>query len=216
MFESLRDAFRQAIDNFKTELHRDDVPEAADRLLRAMRRELAVAQETLDTLKAEVSELRREASEEGQHVRTCLRREEMALRIGDEETARLAREYAGRHLRKHDLLIRKAEVASQELDERALEMSEMRSRFRSARARRSALLAEAVRSDVRETLRSADALMAEVDRMEARVADAELELDAAREVEESLGGSRAPRAGDSPDRDLDRRLDQLKRQLMEE
>ena len=41
MFDNLRQAFREAVDNFKEELGRDDVPEAVNRLLREMKREAA-------------------------------------------------------------------------------------------------------------------------------------------------------------------------------
>ena len=41
MFDNLRHAFREAVDNFKEELGRDEIPEAVDRLLREMKREAA-------------------------------------------------------------------------------------------------------------------------------------------------------------------------------
>ena len=41
MFDNLRQAFREAVDNFKEEVGRDDVPEAVSRLLREMKREAA-------------------------------------------------------------------------------------------------------------------------------------------------------------------------------
>ena len=40
MFDSLRDAFREAVSNFRDEIGRDDVPEAVDKLLVGMRQEV--------------------------------------------------------------------------------------------------------------------------------------------------------------------------------
>ena len=40
MFENLRNAFREAVDNFNKELGRDDVPELVDGLLRQMHEEV--------------------------------------------------------------------------------------------------------------------------------------------------------------------------------
>ena len=40
MFDDLRTAFREALDNFKKELKRDQVPETVDRLLVGMRSQL--------------------------------------------------------------------------------------------------------------------------------------------------------------------------------
>ena len=51
MFDNLRQAFREAVDNFKDELGRDEIPDAVSRLLREMKREAA------DT-KAEIWRLR--------------------------------------------------------------------------------------------------------------------------------------------------------------
>lgn len=218
MFDSLRDAFRQAIHNFKTELHRDELPEAADRLLRAMRREILHAQESLGNAERELTGVRNRAAQEESSARTCLRREEMASRIGDGETARLAREFAGRHLRKHDILVRKAEILSQELEERSAEVAEMRRRFRNALTQRESLLAESGRTGARESLRHAESLFTEVDRMAERVRQMELTSDAELEVEdlqldEATGSSphRPP-----PDDLLDARLEELKRKVLEE
>ena len=43
MFDDLRRAFREAVDNFKEELNRDEIPETVDKLLLGMRNEVADA-----------------------------------------------------------------------------------------------------------------------------------------------------------------------------
>ena len=47
MFENLRNAFREALDNFNKELNRDDVPDVVDGLLRQMHEEATDAKAQL-------------------------------------------------------------------------------------------------------------------------------------------------------------------------
>jgi len=128
MFESLRVAFRQAVVNFRTELHRDDPDAAADAGPPAMKRELERARDRRDRLRREVSDVLREAEEEGREEATCRRRAELASRIPDEETARLAAAFADRHRRRREILERKGEVLRLELAERERDLEEMRAR----------------------------------------------------------------------------------------
>ena len=97
MFEDLRQAFREAVDNFKDELGRDDVPEAVSRLLREMKREAADTKAEIRRLEEAIQGAVAEAEKEKGHGETCRRREKMALDISDEETARLASQYAEKH-----------------------------------------------------------------------------------------------------------------------
>jgi hypothetical protein len=115
MFESLRQAFREAVENFHTELNRDALPEATDRLLAAMSTEVVDAHRRLDELRAEIGEVRNEAKREEEMARTCVRREEMARGIGDSETQEVARQFALRHLRRKEVLDEKAEVLEREV-----------------------------------------------------------------------------------------------------
>ena len=145
MLENLREALREAVDNFKAEMSRDDLPESAhggmDRLLLGMRKEIADARSELRTLAGQLEEARAQVSQESTKEATCRRREKMARRVGDEETARIAAEYACRHARRRDVLERKVAVIEEEHSMRAAELAEMLTRLRDVLDRRDALAA---------------------------------------------------------------------------
>ncbi len=218
MFESLRQAFREAVHNFQSELHRDEVPEAADRLLRAMEREFAGVRAELDRLSLEVERTRAEARGEEEEARTCVRREELARRIGDEETARIARDYALRHLEKKTILAQKAEVLERELGARQAESDSMQERLKEARLRRDALAASAGRTQAHTRLREAESLFGEMDRMAERIRDLEAHAGAAEELGGmDLDGSGTTGAkGSSAPSDLDLELEALKRRMADD
>lgn len=216
MFESLRAAFREAVDNFRTELNRDAVPEAADRLLRAMQNELVGVRAELKRLSEQLQKVEAEAEREEAQARTCLRREEMARSIGDGETVRIAREYAARHLRRKDLLEDKAQVLRRELAEYRQEAGEMEDRLKEARVQREALAASAGRTGANQSLQDADELFEAMDRMAERIDDLEHRAAAAGELDDlELDGPRAG-AAPPPGMDVDARLAELKRRMGKE
>ena len=101
MFDNLRDAFREAVENFKHELSRDDdVPPTVDRLLLAMRNELAQARDLVSALERQIADAQAQVARDQSEEDTCRRRAEMATKVGDEETARIALEYATRYERR--------------------------------------------------------------------------------------------------------------------
>lgn len=219
MFENLREAFREAVGNFRSELDRDAVPEAADRLLRAMRKELVEARTQLSTMESRVSDTDRELETETEALETCLRREELARKIGDTETADIARTFARRHLQRRDLLEDKLEVLRRELGQVKGEVSDMEAQFKRARVRRESLAAEAGRTDARSRLQEADDLFGELDRMADRIDQFDARTQAARDVEEALNPDaiRMPDPSSSTaSEDVDRRLAELKRKLRDE
>ena len=59
MFDNLRRAFREAVDNFKDELGRDEIPEAVSRLLREMKREAADTKAEIRRLDEAIQALQR-------------------------------------------------------------------------------------------------------------------------------------------------------------
>ncbi|TVP45470.1 MAG: hypothetical protein EA350_09075 [Gemmatimonadales bacterium] len=208
MFDSLRQAFREAVDNFRTELNRDAVPEAADRLIRAMEQEMVDARVILDRLGDQIEETRREAAAEDEQLRACLRREEMARKIGDAETEKVAREYAARHLQRKDLLEEKLKVLERESADRRAEMDDMATHMKNARARREALLASSSRSGARDRLQEADDLFADLDRMAERLGD----LDAQAAAAEAMNEPDPPPSGPPP-MDVEERLRVLKEHM---
>jgi phage shock protein A len=213
MFENLRQAFREAVDNFRTELRRDQVPEAADRLLRAMQVELVNARAELDRLTEDVEKAREEAKREEEEARTCLRREEMARGIGDQATVEVARRYAARHLKRKDVLEEKARVLAREVEVQRREVEDMTSRLKEARLQRESLAASAGRSDARNRLQEADELFEEMDRMADRIRDLEGRADAAREIDELDLDRSSPAAPPPTAEEIDARLEELKKRM---
>lgn len=224
MFQDLLDAFRQAVENFKSELNRDQVPEAVDRLVTAMRKELQATNEEVDRLKEEIRTTLQTSEEERKEAATCKRRQELAQKIGDEDTAEVAGEFADKHERRARVLERKALALQEELELRQGELQEMEATVREAEIRRSDLSARAGRTAGRRSMQDADALFQELERMAERVDDLQAQADAARDLsgEEWMGegASSEPSrrrgtgsASEGRQDDLDRRLEELKRRM---
>lgn len=117
MFEDWKKAWKEAVENFRRELEggTDDGEPAAR--YRAMENGLQSARDALTRLDGAIEATRRDAAAERESERVCRRREELATGVGDEETVRLAREYAERHAERAEVLERKVSVLA---DERAL------------------------------------------------------------------------------------------------
>ncbi len=215
MFEDLRNAFREAVQNFKDELERDSVPETVDRLLKGMIDEVTQARARLKGIEADLAETRTRVAGETEHVATNRRRARMAREIGDEETARIAEEYTERHEKRLLVFTRKADALEQEVTLLTAEVEEMTSKVKEARDRRASLAAESGRTRAREGLSGADDLFDAFDRMEERIAGDEAEADAAEGFAsefDDLGVDpyAAPRR---PEVDVDARLEELKRRM---
>lgn len=126
MFEDWKKAWEQAKANFERELLEEDASlEAASTRARSMRRDLAIAQKALERLDGDVVATRHELQKEDAELLTCERRAEMADRIGDAETARIARDFGQRHAERAALLRRKVDVLRDELTMRQKELAEM-------------------------------------------------------------------------------------------
>ncbi len=208
MFENLRRAFREAVENFNREMERDAVPETVDGLVRGMEREAADAKLALDALRRELEIARRKAAAEEREVVVCRRREEQARRIGDEETVRVAAEFAERHSRRHRVLANKADAIAAEISLRESEFGEMIRQIRKAKASRGSLKATAGRTRARETVRGTDDLFDEMDRMAEKInatGPGGTATDG-RAFDEELGRS------DREER-IDARLEELKRRM---
>jgi phage shock protein A len=222
MFESLRAAFREAIRNFKHELHRDEVPELVDNLVSGMKHEAADAKARLRELEDGIRRARAEAAREAQEVETCRRRERMAHKIGDEETAKIAADFAEKHERRRQVLEEKADALEKELQLRRAEVEEMLGKIREAEKSRDGLAASVGRTQARESVRAGDALFDELDRMadqlggtsgERRSADDLLdELD--REIDAKIYDDTL--SGADRTTDVDKKLAELKRRMERE
>jgi phage shock protein A len=223
MFEDLRDAFREALDNFNKELKRDRVPETVDRLLSGMRDEIVDEKAQIAGLEEQLAKALSQAQLEADNGRTCRRREEMARRIGDEETADVAAQHAVKHEGHHVLLQKKAEAIREELEFRRKNADEMMAKFEEARGKRDSLSATAGRASARDSFTEADDLFGELDRMAQKIEGERSEGEAA-EIMDSLdldgGSDYHVELDDSPpvreEIDVDAALAELKRRMGKE
>ena len=213
MFEDLRRAFREAMDNFQQELNRDRVPGTVDRLLSGMVDEVTEAKTRLADLEQQLEKTRAESAREAREIETCDRRAAMAREIDDEETARVATEYGDRHRRRKEVLDMKAVALAEEVTLRRGEVDEMLEKVKEARARRDALAAETGRTGARESIRGADDLFAELDRMAERIGDTDAEASAAREMDDFDLRVDPDAPVRRPQVDYDAALEELKRRM---
>lgn len=116
MFEDWKQAWRQAVENFQREVAEGSPADAAPRV-KAMEREVASANGALLRLDEEIRRTRREVEAEAEAERVCRRRERLARDVADDETVRVAADFAARHAQRAAVLNRKLEVL---IDEHAL------------------------------------------------------------------------------------------------
>ena len=218
MFDNLRRAFREAVDNFKDELGRDEIPEAVSRLLREMKREAADTKAEIRRLDEAIRAAMERAEKEKGEGKTCRRREKMALDISDEETARVAREYAEKHEHRRSVLERKALALKEELDMREEEFLEMIEAIKDAEKNRDTLTATAGRASARNSIEDADDLFSQLDRIADEIG-ADDDRRKANEELDDLMDNRPDRLSSRPDPseiDVDARLEALKRAMGKE
>ena len=207
MFDKLRAAFREAVENFKTELDRDQIPETMDNLLAGMYREATEAKAYVSRLEKDLATARARAEAEAREADVCRRRREQALRIGDDETVRVAEEFAARHEERAQVFQGKAEAILRELKVCRSDVEGMLEKIKTARRQSAALGATAGRTQARESLGEADDLFRDFDRMGEKLSG---ESDAGAAFDQELGSGPA-QAGP----DLEERLAELKRRMRE-
>ncbi len=212
MFDNLRRAFKDAIQNFNRELARDQIPETVDALLKGMEREIVASKVGLESLKEQFAKARDAARAEGQEAETCRRREAMARKIGDEETAEIAARYAEKHGSRQHVLSEKARAIQAELRLRESEFQEMLKQVKEARANRDNLAAQAGRSQARDSIRETDDLFQDLDRMADKINSRDAH---ARDRDPLNAGPASAEAWDRSRREdeIDARLDELKRRM---
>ena len=213
MFENLRRAFKEAVDNFNRELERDAMPEAMDGLLKGMEKEAVAAKSGLEALRQELEVARKRATAEQREAEVCRRREELARKIGDDETAEIAAKFGEKHERHCQVLNEKGDAIQAEVHLRESEFSEMLDQIREARASRSSIEATAGRTRARRSVHAADDLFGELDRMaekmdgtDAGMGAEKAPFDDGRDFDEALERSRKQET-------IDARLEELKRRM---
>ena len=165
MFEDLRRAFKEAVNNFHQELGRDSVADAVDDLLKQMEREAVDAKTRLAEAGEQLESARARAKAEEDEEAVCRRREAMARKIGDVETADIAAKFAAKHAERRDVLTRKAEAVEAEMRLQQAEYTDMLAKIKDARTNRDTLAARARRTKARESLDGVAEMLGDLDRM---------------------------------------------------
>lgn len=210
MFDNLQRAFRHAVDNFKTELSRDNIPEAVGRLLKGMEEEVTSAKVNLSGLKSDLEDALNRSEAQAKEAATCHRREEQARNIGDDETATIAADYREKHLAKCKVFGDKANALKAEIELREREVKDMLSQLKEARLNRAALTAQAGRTVARETLQDGNDLFSELDRMAGKISGSPEPLETDGGLAEEAAINAELREGV-----IDARLEELKRRMDE-
>lgn len=221
MFEKLRHAFGEALENFKHEMDRADVPGAVGKLLSGMKQEVTEAQARLMALEADLQKATAAIEREEQQLDTCRRREKMATRIDDTDTAGIAAEYAAKHEQRLDAFRLKKKAFEEELTFRRTEVAEMLVAIKKAQKEKDTLAAQAGRTGARDSISASEDLFSELDRMAAKIGDEDARNAADQEIDLSFGDlpdmdSIDDEPPPEPEMTVDEKLDALKRAMGKE
>jgi phage shock protein A len=198
MLKDLGALLHRALDRFKAEAGRRDPEDQIAELLGGMRREMVDARALVSELKQAAAGAQSELAREQQRLADCLRRRDLAAKIGDEETTRVAEEFESRHREAVGVLEAKARATEAELQLRTREADELAERYRQADARRFALLAELRQAGAHgRAEREMAGLEGDFDRFAEQIDDHARRTEATGEVERKLEELKR-RAGSEP------------------
>jgi hypothetical protein len=144
----------------------------------------------------------------------------MAKKVGDEETARIAIDYAVKHERRRTVLEKKIVALDEERVMRVVEIDEMAVQITEAQKKRDDLAAAAGSSDTNDAIRAADDLFAEIDRMAAEMGgtrERSRRAEAMDELEREFRDLRVDPWARVPRREIDpdAALEELKRRMQQ-
>lgn len=221
MFKKLKEAIDGALSALEG---RTDAAGDVDELLAGMREELIQARSALPRFEQGLEKLQRLQAQERRRAEDCVRRAGQAREIDDQETLRLAVEYAERHQERVRVYGEKIEAAKAELALQRRTVSEMTEQLKSAMTHRDVLKVRSRRSRTTEALRGGgDTAADRFDRMADDIEEEAARAEAARDLDEEFGGdfdrgyAPPPRAGRiDPDELADLQLEELKRRMSEE
>jgi phage shock protein A len=216
MLNEIRRLFRQSMEAFRLEVNSNEPQDQIASLLSAMRRELVAARAAIPEYEETLERARRALEQERKELELCERRGSLAEKIGDQETVRIAEEFAGKHRQRIVVLEQKVSASEAELGLRRSEADEMKRRYQEADANRFVLLSQLRRSAVKENMRSRlsdeEGPMSDFGRMEERIQQESGYVDALDELEDL--DSPAPKPPPRPTaEELDARLQELKRRM---
>lgn len=116
MFAAWKQAWKDAVENFYRELDPDHYGPASDRMTSAMKRDIDTARASLRRVEADLARASQGLALELENETDCRRRESLARKIDDLETARIAEEFAARHAERATILRRKTDALTAERD----------------------------------------------------------------------------------------------------
>jgi phage shock protein A len=210
MFEDLQRLFRESVAAFRSELEKREPEDEVAHLLGSMRRELVEARALLPKLQEQLDRARAGLAEEREHLERTERRGTLARQINDEETVRIAGEFAARHRERVVVLEQKITAVEAELALRSREAEEMKRQYQEADANRLELVARLRRAGSQQRIRSvADEAVhsfSEWDRMAEKMDSSQAYVDALEELDES---SPPP----PPPSDVEEKLRELKKRM---
>lgn len=126
MWDDWKRAWEQAVENFERELNAPDADFASpSHRANAMSRDVQMARTALGRLEGDLEQAGKDLKGEEESEQTARRRADMAQRIEDAETVRIALEFAERHASRALILRRKVEVLRDELVMRREELASM-------------------------------------------------------------------------------------------
>ena len=148
MFDDLRQAFREALDNFNKELNKGQLSETDDELLIGMKNEIVREEAQIAGLRNQLLRTTAQIDDLTENIATAHRRQKMARDIGDGDTACLATDWATKARAQRSILSNKAAALQDEVDFHSRTIADMHSHFNEARSRRQTLSAQPDRASV--------------------------------------------------------------------
>ena len=173
MLDDLRQAFREALDNFHKELGGDQVSETADTLLIGMKNEIISEKVQVAELQDQLAETMAKVARLEENIETGKRRRELARGIGDNDTAGLAGDWLSKAKDQRTILLKKAEALQDEVEFHSQSVDEMHSRFQEAQLKRETLSAASGRTAAYESITDIEELFHDLNRVARSITDDE-------------------------------------------
>lgn len=216
MFDELRQAFREAFDNFNKELGKGKVSETADTLLIEMKNEIISEKTQIAALEDQLLKTTTEVAVLDENIVTAQRRQELARTISDEDTADLAGDWVSKAKHQRTILLKKAGALQEEVEFRSQTIEEMYSRFKEAQLKRGETLsATSWRTAAYESITDAEELFDDMNRMAQNVKEDKTNNPTEKvSSEETLQVGLNELSSKQP-LDVDSALDELKRTMNE-
>lgn len=217
MFDDLRQAFREALDNFNKELSSDQTSETADKLLIGMRNEIISEKARIVELKRQLLTTTVQIDDLTENIATARRRQGLARDIGDEGTAGLAADWLTKARHQRTILVNKAGALRDEIEFCSQAIDEMHTRFSKAQSKRETLSASSGRTGAYESITGTDEHFDNLNRMADKIKIVEADVQAEGDVH--VEGSELPvelnQLPSDQQLDVDAALEELKRRMGE-